>query len=1038
MEAPRTILSLRGDANVCRFSNQIVPAGASRNRGRLATIAARPVSKMLIVLLVILSMFAFGSNGDGDERRSCNLLGSDEADLTCCDELAGGEKPFWPFVSFVGTPAARAFQCERIALGEWENGKHMHRTLLSLVGSNNAHVPSSGHGHTTKAASSLGRRSSFNLFAMLPFSFSSPRSFVTSEEPANGPSSSPSSLTSVSPSLLQAPQSREPSRRYPHLHHVMSARPFIFGGNWFEWWAPAVSPARRLLAAVGANAYIVRRRRVGTSSVSSLKAIGEEETLPPYNARPFEKGLFQWSIVREEGNDYLEGNFSYNGDYYAAVGLSSPKRMQGPIIVCYVNSTVQVDSYATCLDYHGGNYQIQRAPTYTDMIDASVTPTGGVSLTFRRLLRRGNKSSEDLTNLTLDDPLDEEPMAEGQTDYDVNNPIPWGETVRVIFAKGKFYDNARRPKQHEADDVRVVMVDWVTGQVSQLESKRHVYVLGAAAGTLLVLLIGGFVIHRFPALLPAWSRLAGTGLIAFIFLAFCIGYSLANYFDYKDTVTGKAHVRSLGDGAAFAFVCMMICVSRRLVMETCFGISPERAVFYHGVCCAVFFAAATAHAVGMLYFYGLAWSLRWRDKDHISKLPGIIGYLLCVPVMVFGLLRNRGTIAWQLYKYSHALHIPIVFLLCCHYKKLVYGLIAPAVLVLLDIALERFSSTFEAEVDVVAAVEPLSQCTIIRVYTPREVKAGQWFRVQIPAISRDYHPLFVCVPLFYDNDDPYLEFVVKNTCDVTDQPWSRTCDRQQLEAAKSRGGGKGKGSSGGHLPLRVASWTSRLYHTVLANEKPIGHVRLRGPCGEPTVNAIFAENILFVAGGVGIAPVMSQLTALTCGFNAFSTDVGRQHVVSLVWVIPNVGLLNTYGHALAQCKMYLKLLNRQMAVSFKVFVTDSRGPSQAEGGDVLLPPEVLAEVAVVRGQRPDAAAECRAAQKLIDAAASWSTLEDGRIEASSDRCAAYMCGPDGLLNAFAAVLKERNEKAAAVNKARDPKQQRAMTEFIVGSETFRL
>lgn len=134
--------------------------------------------------------------------------------------------------------------------------------------------------------------------------------------------------------------------------------------------------------------------------------------------------------------------------------------------------------------------------------------------------------------------------------------------------------------------------------------------------------------------------------------------------------------------------------------------------------------------------------------------------------------------------------------------------------------------------------------------------------------------------------------------------------------------------------------------------------------------------------------------------------------------------------------MYLKLINPRMAVSFKIHVTNSRlGSSQPP---VNLPPEVLLELCIIQGRRPDLTQDIALLQKLIDATASYSTLEDGTIEASSDMCAAYICGPQELVKSATSVFEQKNKDAAPLNAARDPTKQRAVTKYVIGVENFSL
>jgi NAD(P)H-flavin reductase len=289
---------------------------------------------------------------------------------------------------------------------------------------------------------------------------------------------------------------------------------------------------------------------------------------------------------------------------------------------------------------------------------------------------------------------------------------------------------------------------------------------------------------------------------------------------------------------------------------------------------------------------------------------------MCI-IAISAVFRNKSPILWTLFRLSHYIYVVALFFAVCHYPKLAYGLAGPVLVYLIEAVINHIYNPAPEQTDITLAACEDSKCTLLRVHSTHTAGSSDYtyYYLQIPQISRAWHPFFISLPLSWDPSDPHIEFLIKNTDFVYGEFWSQ-----------AKGNVPKAGQRNSHAESRSVegsgSWTSKLYHLAL-NKTPIESIRFQGPFGQPHLRMTSASNSLFICGGVGIAPVLSCLYTFATGMDEISGNIDRQGSVSMVWVISDASLLNLYGSHLARVRCHLAYLAPKTIVNFSIYITNS-------------------------------------------------------------------------------------------------------------------
>ena len=246
----------------------------------------------------------------------------------------------------------------------------------------------------------------------------------------------------------------------------------------------------------GADA--VPRQVVVGSSVPTFLFADDDPDLPPFTVRPFSEGYFTWSMTNVSNDWVMSGTFNFTNGEWVAVGLMSPKKMLGPIVLCYVNSTGQV---ATCFDYIGSSYDIavnNELPPLRQANTTVVLSSGGATMiSFDRLVYSERYNVSDVTH---------------------------NGYGRMIFARGKWPSSDPSPKQHESGDSSSFSINVMTGDVVIPESNSWMYVLIPGVISLAVICAGiHFVQDCLVARIASFGRMVvAVSLIAGYLVVLCL------------------------------------------------------------------------------------------------------------------------------------------------------------------------------------------------------------------------------------------------------------------------------------------------------------------------------------------------------------------------------------------------------------------------------------------------------------------------------------------------------------------------------------
>jgi predicted ferric reductase len=674
------------------------------------------------------------------------------------------------------------------------------------------------------------------------------------------------------------------------------------------------------------------RRGITTKPLTA--SVDDDAAEVPYTVRPMERMSFTWNPPRNEsGRYFLNGTFNFSNGIYVAVGFRSSKKMEGPIILCAVNNS---DSRASCNDFMGSEYSITKR---------DLSPAEEVNIT--EAWKVGDTVFIRFEKLVVDPDLN-------LSDIELDGYARW------IFARGKWYPERPSPSQHETDQKGVFFVNFMTGNVEKIESKKYVIVLAVACVSVgLVSLWLSLMRARHTPLSDRHRLALGIGLLC----AYCIlvfAYILVNYLDYLTMITSKAFYRAVGDGAVLCFASLMFPVSRRVFLGF-FGIPPERAIKYHTFSSLLLIIVSAIHGIGMWSSFNFTYLLRWRDKDGVSMLPGLIAFLFLLIITVVSLLRNL--VSYRMHRAVHYLYIPCIFFGACHATALTYALAPAAIFLFLTFLHKKLAMPVgEVEDALQCAVSFADSSCVVLDFTRNDyLRPGSWYFLSIPAIGIAQHPFFVA-----------RSRQTSNSCSV------------RLVIKDTRKTNLRKDSIG---------WTGCLLD-FLSAKKPIESYILDGPYGIAEVDPFNFGNYVFVCGGIGIVPLvhMLQILSLSSGDGHDEDIIGAVKLkanILFLWVIPNESLLAIFGEDLSAYHTAIENASKHLKLSIKVFVTGSQAPPP--GASPRAPPRAI----TLEKGRPKLAEELVAFER--QQAAHYVKTADNTFT-TLNRGAMYMCGPRGLVD----------------------------------------
>jgi predicted ferric reductase len=668
---------------------------------------------------------------------------------------------------------------------------------------------------------------------------------------------------------------------------------------------------------------LAQRRIVGTGTATITRS--NDEVLPPFIVRPFEGVYFTWNIFTDDdGNKFLSGQWNYTTNSWVGIGIKSDKRMLGPLIICYLNST-STTTFANCDDYvaDSSGYNAIMAPvqlSYATAAGVSRTPSGGTiaQITFLRLIQLSNES-------------------DSQCDLDLL------DFHRVIFANGKWDSVLDLPKQHQIDDSMQTTINFVTGEVKAVESDTWKLAIGAIGGTYGGIAILVRIVRCLEFRIPPIMRIVVAVMACLLVVASVLGYGFARYYDYKKTYKGKPLPRCAGDMAALCFAMLLLPVGKRILFSDLLGVSHERAVNYHMFMACLMVLAILCHCIGMAYYYDTTFILRWRDKDEVSRLPGVIAFSILLLMIPLAFLRNM--VSYRLFRISHYLYFLVSFFAVCHYPPLALMLIPGLTLLILCFLHKRLAAPVDETENLHALTYDAKAGVIIMdVIKDDLVAPGQYYFIGIPQISfLEQHPFSVARCQTAD-EVRTIRFVIKPTANPS-------------------------------------GWTKKLADIASSGVLPKSY-KLDGPHGVVQVTPGPYNHLVMISGGVGLNPMIHFLNE--CAEAPDELCIEEKESITFIWVCRTHALVEVYLEDLIRSTKELMKDNPKLKLSIRIYVKSPDNEMES------LRDPLPAEIKITTGSRPNWLAEAQHIASMV----------------GPSPVATYISGPPGLAKEAAAALKQ--------------------------------
>lgn len=373
----------------------------------------------------------------------------------------------------------------------------------------------------------------------------------------------------------------------------------------------------------------------------------------------------------------------------------------------------------------------------------------------------------------------------------------------------------------------------------------------------------------------------------------------------------------------------IIPVSRDSIFQRIFKIPFEQGLVYHRITARILVTLVTTH--GFLWFifglYNLLSSDGYEDwhekKVIISAITGFLSWICMISASLFALEKIRRKY-FELFYITHHLFIGTIIFALFHslaiyyheenpwkQSRLIYYLIPGGSLYIIDRILRVYKTvSTESRIVVLDNVRP--GITSIQIGSNLKYYPGQYCFINCPNISRfQWHPYSIASGT---TDD--LIFHVKSMGKGT---WS---DRLNKLARKLEDDGSCTegNSSFGSLDSKFAV----KFHNVLS-------LRIDGPYGNNYLgNKKTTQHFYFLAGGIGITPIVSIIKSLIRDHTKFSEMIS----IHLLWVVKSADELLWFGSFLQEFNYHSEY--GKIKLKYKLFVT---GNDKNSGSIEYIPPQ---------------------------------------------------------------------------------------------------
>ena len=377
---------------------------------------------------------------------------------------------------------------------------------------------------------------------------------------------------------------------------------------------------------------------------------------------------------------------------------------------------------------------------------------------------------------------------------------------------------------------------------------------------------------------------------------------------------------------------------------------------------------AAIHMAAWIKYYSFDWILRWAEKDRRSHLPGLLAFITILVVVGPAVMRHRN---WRVFRFTHYGVVIVYFFAILHFPPLAFGVTPALLLHLAATAVTRYRETRDYRQSIEAAYyDEAAGIVSIDILRSAPVRPGKYFVLRLPELnSGEMHPFSVAKMFpIGSNADPALaqwRTAMLSTADddgFTDPLLTRPPLSGQLTSDVAGGVGQAPGAgaagavaaSGGdnnkggadaqqedwvvlRLMVKVSmdknSWTARLAAYLKTKQiaqrnlgtemvpVPFSSFRINGPYGRLEVNPAVYCQFVFVAGGVGINPLLYALQCMSLGMIEYTGDPLGYLSVSVYWLVRDEATYESYIQDLLQCKMRLAKLCPSALLNIRVIMT---------------------------------------------------------------------------------------------------------------------